>query len=102
MFHNIGEILALFWQTLRVVPQSWRHRAKIFEQLTEIGLSSLFMVCILSLFIGGVLALQTGPELVKRGISSVISGMIGLSMCKELAPVMISILVAGRIGSAMS
>jgi phospholipid/cholesterol/gamma-HCH transport system permease protein len=102
MFQNIGEILILFWRTLRVLPQSWRQRQKVFDQLSFIGLASLFMVCLLSLFIGGVLALQTGPELVKRGISSVLGGMIGLSMCKELAPVMIAILVSGRIGSAMA
>jgi phospholipid/cholesterol/gamma-HCH transport system permease protein len=102
MFHNIGEILILFWQTLLALPQLWRQRRKVFDQLAFIGLASLFMVCILSLFIGGVLALQTGPVLVEHGISSVLGGMIGLSMCKELAPVMIAILVAGRIGSAMS
>jgi phospholipid/cholesterol/gamma-HCH transport system permease protein len=102
MFQNIGEILVLFWQTLLVLPQSWRQRRKVFDQLSYVGLASLSMVCILSLFIGGVLALQTGPVLVERGISSVLGGMIGLSMCKELAPVFISILVAGRIGSAMS
>jgi phospholipid/cholesterol/gamma-HCH transport system permease protein len=102
MFHNIGEILILFWRMLMVSPQLWRHRYKVYDQLAYIGLSSLFMVCILSLFIGGVLALQTGPVLVEHGISSVLGGMIGLSMCKELAPVMIAILVAGRIGSAMS
>jgi len=102
MYKNIGEILILFWQTLLALPQSWRHRRKVFDQLSDIGLSSLFMVCLLSLFIGGVLALQTGPVLVERGISSVLGGMIGLSMCKELAPVMIAILVAGRIGSAMA
>jgi phospholipid/cholesterol/gamma-HCH transport system permease protein len=102
MFQNIGEILILFWQSLEALPQMWRHRDKVYDQLAFIGVASLFMVCILSIFIGGVLALQTGPELVKRGIGSVLGGMIGLSMCKELAPVMIAILVAGRIGSAMS
>ena len=102
MFHNIGEILILSWRTLLAAPQMWRQRGKIYDQLSFIGVASLFMVCLLSLFIGGVLALQTGPVLVERGISSVLGGMIGLSMCKELAPVMISILVAGRIGSAMS
>jgi phospholipid/cholesterol/gamma-HCH transport system permease protein len=104
MFHNIGEILILSWQTLLAVPQlfRWRQRRKVYDQLAYIGLASLSMVCILSLFIGGVLALQTGPVLVEHGISSVLGGMIGLSMCKELAPVMIAILVAGRIGSAMS
>ncbi len=102
MFHNIGEILILFWQTLQALPQLWRQRRKVYDQLAYIGLASLFMVCILSLFIGGVLALQTGPVLVEHGISTVLGGMIGLSMCKELAPVMIAILVAGRIGSSMS
>src|ERR1043165_8828568 len=102
MFQNIGEIMILFWQTLTSVPLAWRHRKKVFDQLFEIGNASLLMVCILSIFIGGVLALQTGPVLVQRGLSGVLGGMIGLSMCQELAPVMMAILIAGRIGSAMA
>jgi phospholipid/cholesterol/gamma-HCH transport system permease protein len=102
MFHHIGEVLILFWRTLEALPLAWRQRRKVIDQLFEIGNASLLMVCLLSLFIGGVLALQTGPVLVQRGISSVLGGMIGLSMCKELAPVMMAILIAGRIGSAMS
>jgi len=102
MFQNIGEIMILFWQTLRALPLAWRQRRKVFDQLFEIGNGSLMMVCILSLFIGGVLALQTGPELVKRGLSFVLGGMVGESICKELAPVLLAILIAGRSGSAMS
>src|SRR5437899_12307903 len=60
------------------------------------------MVCILSFFIGGVMALQTGPVLVERGLASAVGGVVGISVCKELAPVMMSILIAGRIGSAMA
>jgi phospholipid/cholesterol/gamma-HCH transport system permease protein len=60
------------------------------------------MACILSLFIGGVLALQTGPLLKERGLVSALGGLIGLSICKELGPVMMSVLIAGRIGSAMA
>jgi phospholipid/cholesterol/gamma-HCH transport system permease protein len=60
------------------------------------------MVCILSFFIGGVIALQTGPLLVERGLSSAVGSVVGVSICKELAPVMMSILIAGRIGSAMA
>jgi phospholipid/cholesterol/gamma-HCH transport system permease protein len=102
MFQNIGEIIILFWQTLTALPLAWRQRRKVFDQLFEIGNSSLLMVCILSLFIGGELALQSGPVLVERGLSYVLGGMIGLSMCKEFAPVMMAILIAGRIGSSMS
>jgi phospholipid/cholesterol/gamma-HCH transport system permease protein len=77
-------------------------RQKIYDQLFEIGNASLLMACILALFIGGVIALQTGPVLAERGLQSAIGGLVGISICKELAPVMMSILIAGRIGSAMA
>jgi phospholipid/cholesterol/gamma-HCH transport system permease protein len=92
----------LFWRTVQALPLCWRQRAKIADQLFEIGNVSLLMVGILSLFIAGVIALQTGPVMVSHGLGSVVGGMIGLSMCKEFAPVMMSILIAGRIGSAMA
>lgn len=102
MFQNIGEMVILFWQTLMALPLTWRQRYKLFDQFFEIGNASLLMVCILSFFIGGVIALQTGPMLVERGLASTVGGVVGVSICKELAPVMMSILIAGRIGSAMA
>jgi phospholipid/cholesterol/gamma-HCH transport system permease protein len=102
MFQNIGEMVLLFWQTLMALPLAWRQRQKVFEQFFEIGNASLLMVCILSFFIGGVIALQTGPLLVERGLTSAVGGVVGISVCRELAPVMMSILIAGRIGSAMA
>jgi phospholipid/cholesterol/gamma-HCH transport system permease protein len=102
MFENIGEMVVLFWRTLLALPVAWRDRGKVFDQFFEIGNASLLMVCILSFFIGGVMALQTGPVLVERGLASAVGGVVGISVCKELAPVMMSILIAGRIGSAMA
>src|SRR5438128_4511014 len=102
MFENIGEMVVLFWRTLLAIPVAWRDRGKVLEQFFEIGNASLLMVCILSFFIGGVIALQTGPVLVERGLASAVAGVVGISVCKELAPVMMSILIAGRIGSAMA
>lgn len=102
MFENIGEIIVLFWRTLLSLPLVWRHRQKIFDQFFEIGNASLFMVCILSFFIGGVIALQTGPVMVERGLANAVGGLVGYSIARELAPVMMSILIAGRIGSAMT
>ena len=102
MFQNAGELVILFWKTIRALPLMWRQRRKVLDQLFEIGNASLLMACILSLFIGGVIALQTGPVLAERGLSGYIGGLVGISVCKELAPVMMSILIAGRIGSAMA
>lgn len=102
MFQSIGEISLLFLRTLRSLPLAWRQRQKVMDQFFEIGNASLLMVCILSFFIGGVLALLTGPVLVERGLASYVGGLVGYSVAKELGPVMMSILIAGRIGSAMA
>src|SRR5207247_1171101 len=102
MFQNIGEMMILLWRTIQALPHVLRQRQKIFDQLFEIGNASLLMACVLSLFIGGVIALQTGPVLAERGLSSAIGGLVGLSVCKELAPVMMAVLISGRIGSAMA
>lgn len=102
MFQNIGEMLLLLGRTIKALPLVFRQRQKVFDQLFEIGNASLLMACILALFIGGVIALQTGPVLAERGLQGVIGGLVGLSVCKELAPVMMAVLIAGRIGSAMA
>ena len=102
MFQNLGEMLLLFVATLRALPRAWRERRKVAEQLFDIGNASLFMACMVSLFIGGVLALQTGPVLAQRGLGSSLGGLVALGLCKELAPVMMAVLIAGRIGSAMA
>ncbi len=102
MFQNIGEMVLLFWRTLRALPLVWRQRQKVLEQLFEIGVASVLMVCVLSFFLGGVLALQSGPVLVERGLHNFVSGLVGISMAKELAPIMMAILIAGRMGSAMA
>jgi phospholipid/cholesterol/gamma-HCH transport system permease protein len=102
MFKNIGDLVLLFWRTLLALPQAWRQRQKVFEQFFEIGNASLLMVCMLSFFIGGVIALNFGPALVERSLANAVGGVVGLAIAKELAPVMMAILIAGRIGSAMA
>jgi phospholipid/cholesterol/gamma-HCH transport system permease protein len=102
VFRELGQMLLLLHATVRALPGVLRRRRAVAEQLFEIGNASLFMACMLSLFIGGVLALQGGAALVQRGLGGQMGGLVGLSMCKELAPVMMAILLAGRIGSAMA
>lgn len=95
-------MMLLFLRTVRALPLVWRQRRKVFDQFFEIGNASLMMVCILSFFIGSVIALLTGPVLADRGLQDSVGGLVGIAICKELAPVMMSILIAGRIGSAMA
>lgn len=94
--------MLLFWRSLLALPLTWRQRRKVFEQFYEVGNASLLMVSVLSFFIGAVIALQSGPVLVERGLAAAVGGIVGMTICKELAPVMMAILIAGRNGSAMA
>ena len=102
MFENIGEMVVLFWRTLSALPLTLRQRQKVFDQFFEIGNASLLDGFVLSFFIGGVIALQTRPSLVERGLASAVAELARDPIAGELAPVMMSTLIAGRIGSAMA
>jgi len=102
MFRDLGQLILLLLDTFRALPLAMRQRKKIFEQIYEIGYASLMMACLMAMFVGAVLALQTGPALVERGLGSFVGGIVGRGVCRELAPVMMAILIAGRIGSAMA
>src|SRR5256884_9441220 len=101
MFQNVGELLSLFWRTVQALPLTCRQRQKVYDQLFEIGNASLLMACILSLFIGGVIALQTGPPLPQRGLSGYVGGIVGNAICQELGPGVMFILIPRRVGAAL-
>ncbi len=97
-----GEMLKLFLQTLYYFREAPRNLHSIFQQMCEVGIGTLPVASILALFVGMVLALQTGSELALYGTQEAIGAIVGLSMVKELGPVMTCLLVAGRVGSSMA
>ncbi len=102
LFNIIGGILNILTESIYWSKDCIINRDKIYFQILNIGSNTIPVAALISLFIGGVLALQTGPQLAAFGIEENIGGIVGLSMVKELGPVMAAILVAGRIGSAMT
>jgi phospholipid/cholesterol/gamma-HCH transport system permease protein len=97
-----GEMVGLFLETLYYFKEAPRNIPAITRQLQEIGIGTLPIALLMALFIGMVLALQTGAELALYGTQEAIGAIVGLSMVKELGPVLTSLLVAGRIGSSMA
>ncbi len=99
---HIGGAVLLLVRSVAYVPSLPRNARRFLDQCLLIGYTTLPIVAILSFFIGGVLALQTGYGLRNLGGEPYIGAIVGLSMARELAPVMISILLAGRVGSAIT
>jgi phospholipid/cholesterol/gamma-HCH transport system permease protein len=99
---TVGEMLRLLVETVFYFKEAPRNLPSIFRQMAEIGIGTLPITALMALFIGMVLALQTGSSLANYGTQNVLGSIVGLSMVKELGPVMTSLLVAGRIGSSMA
>lgn len=101
--NSIGHSVLLFWSSLLELKAFPRQFHRVVEQSFFIGCKTVPIVAILSFFIGGVLALQSGYSLSRiAGGQSFLGSIVGLSMCKELAPVMTAFLVAGRVGSSIA
>lgn len=97
-----GEMLALLVETVYFFKEAPRNLPSIFRQLSEIGIGTLPIASLMAVFIGMVLALQTGVELAAFGTQEALGSIVALSMVKELGPVMTSLLVAGRVGSSIA
>lgn len=66
----------------------------------QIGRDSIFLVAIISLFVGAVTTVQTAYQIVSPFIpKSTIGAIVSTSAILELAPTITSLVLAGRIGS---
>jgi len=74
----------------------------VIEQFESIGVRSLSIVAITSLFIGMVLALQTAYSLAEFGGKLFIGKVVSLSLVRELAPVLMALMVGGRVGAGIA
>ena len=98
----MGEISGLAVQVLRQMFRGPYERAAIISQLEHVGVRSMSIVFITSLFIGMVLALQTAYSLAEFGGKLFIGTVVSLSLVRELAPVLMSLMVGGRVGAGMT
>lgn len=73
----------------------------IFEQMDTIGVRSLTIVLLTSLFTGLVLALQSGYEMAIYGAKMYVGTLVSVSLIRELGPVLTALVVAGRVGAGM-
>src|SRR6266508_3107064 len=98
----VGEITDLAWQTIRQVIRGPLESSLLIAQFDQIGVRSISIIAITSLFIGMVLALQTAYSLEEFGGKLFIGKVVSLSLVRELAPVLMSLMGGGRVGAGMT
>lgn len=100
-FEQIGRFFQLVGRIFAWTPRppyDWR---ELFRQMVKVGVSSVPVVLLTTLFTGMVLALQTFTTLRRFNAESFVGSLVALSMVRELTSVLSGLIVAGRAGSAM-
>lgn len=102
-FYVFGKYL-LFMKDAFSKPEKFRiFRERLMQEMYSIGVGSLGIVAIISLFIGAVTTVQTAYQLVSGLVSRTIIGtIVSESTILELAPTITSLVLAGKIGSSIA
>ncbi|MBF0416454.1 MAG: ABC transporter permease [Magnetococcales bacterium] len=97
-----GRMFLFLLQTiLASFSPPWRLR-NVFKQIHFIGMRSLFVIALTSVFAGMVLALQGYYTLSRFGSEALLGPAVALSMIRELGPVLSGLMITGRAGSAIA
>jgi phospholipid/cholesterol/gamma-HCH transport system permease protein len=96
-----GDLAFLTARTFAALRPPWDWRAWI-EQMERIGVRSLAVTYVTTLFTGMVLALQTAYSLPQIGVKYYIGTVVAKSLVRELGPVLVALVVGGRIGAGMT
>jgi len=93
-------MLGRFCVALKDVPRSGKI---IFQQLYNIGVRSLPLVAVISIFVGAVAAWQAAYQFQFIGAPLRLLGhAVGKAVVIELAPVLSALVVAGRVGAGIT
>ena len=97
---SLGKYL-IFIYNLFVRRESFRTYVRLwFDECIKVGYDSLFIVLIVSIFMGAVTTIQTAYNLISPLIPDPIVSLVVRDMTiLELAPTIIAIVYAGKVGS---
>jgi phospholipid/cholesterol/gamma-HCH transport system permease protein len=102
LFMHVGVLSQMAIGTVRQGFKRPLEGKAIVQQLESLGVASLGIVVVTSVFIGMVMATQFAFGLRKFGGMEYTGRVVGLSFARELAPTLTAVIVGGRIGSGMA
>ena len=103
---QLGAILMLLGRIVRYIPQSFKDRKLVLEQMGIVGYDSLPLVVLVGSFTGAIAALQATNLFAKFNLIAIarpfIGGSIATVVFTELTPVLTALVIAGRVGGAIA
>jgi phospholipid/cholesterol/gamma-HCH transport system permease protein len=103
MLYNLGRYILLLRLSF-VKPEKFSvYWKEVMREMVSIGIGSLTIIAIISVFIGAVATIQTAFQLVSDFIPKTIVGTITRdSTILEFSPTISALVLAGRVGSSIA
>jgi phospholipid/cholesterol/gamma-HCH transport system permease protein len=101
-FEQLGEVATLGGNCVRSLFRKPFEGREIVRQLESLGVASMGIVTVTSLFIGMVMSTQFAFGLQKFGGMEYTGRVVALTFARELAPTLTAVIVGGRIGAGMT
>ncbi len=103
IFYHIGRYLVLIGSFFKSPEKFSVYWQLILMECNAIGVGSVLIVVLVSVFIGAVMTIQTAYQLESPLLSnSLIGTTVANSSMLELAPTVTSLVLAGKVGSAIA
>src|SRR6188472_3832799 len=103
IFRDIGQYLLMLSGMISRPENAKMYWKEFIHQCSEIGVGSVGIVVIISIFMGAVSTVQTAYQLVSPVIPiSVISQVVRDTVILEFAPTLVCIVLAGVVGSKIA
>ncbi|NTW49292.1 MAG: ABC transporter permease [Chlorobiales bacterium] len=101
-FTEIGKISTLLFGIIKSLPRIIRDRKLIIGQMSHIGVDSLPLVILVSIFTGAIAAWQAAYQMKGLAPMSLVGGITSRVIIIELGPVLTGIIIAGRVGASIA
>jgi phospholipid/cholesterol/gamma-HCH transport system permease protein len=99
---EVGRVAMMLGESLRFLPAGLRSFTLVLEQMRHIGVGSLWLVFVVSLFTGAVAAVQAAYQFSSVVPLKYLGAVIIRSVIIELGPVLTALVVGGRVGAAIA
>jgi phospholipid/cholesterol/gamma-HCH transport system permease protein len=99
---EVGRITMLVGETLRHLRRGVGSFGLVVDQMARIGVDSLGLVFVVSVFTGGVAAVQAAYQFSNVVPLKYIGAVIVRSVIIELGPVLTALVVGGRVGASIA
>jgi phospholipid/cholesterol/gamma-HCH transport system permease protein len=101
-FYRLGEATLLTFRVVSEVPRIWSVRKEIIAQMMRVGIASLPLVTVTSLFTGMVVAVQTSYQISEYVPPLFLAAALCNSVVIELGPVLTALVMSGRVGASIA